>query len=134
MGILQDSLELVKLANRLANQELLERVTSLNEQVLELSSKNVGLQEKVFSLAKDLEQTSQKLNLIGTTKRRNGFIYHEDELEPCCAHCFDTEKILIRIIEKYDLTSVSGSTPFCPRCKTLFHNSYPDGIRGKVAK
>lgn len=134
MGIVQDSLEVVKLAGKFANPELVERVTKLNEQVLELSSKNLELQEKVFSLAKELQQASEKLRLTGNTKRKNGFIYHEEELEPCCAHCFDSEKILIRIIEKYDLTSPSGSTPFCPRCKTLFHRSYAEGIRGQVAR
>jgi seryl-tRNA synthetase len=133
MGIVQDSLEVVKLAGKFANPELVERVTKLNEQVLELSSKNVELQEKVFSLVKELQDAGQKLNLIGNIKRRNGFIYHEGEPEPCCAHCFDTEKVLIRIIEKHDLHSMSGSTPFCPRCKNSFRNAYPEGIRGQVA-
>lgn len=117
MGIVQDSLEVVKLAGKFANPELVERVTKLNEQVLELSSKNVELQEKVFSLAKELQQASEKLRLIGNTKRKNGFIYHQEEPEPCCAHCFDTEKILIRIVEKHDLNSMSGSTPFVPAAR-----------------
>ena len=45
MGIVQDSLEVVKLAAKFANPELIERVTALNEQVLELSAKNVELQK-----------------------------------------------------------------------------------------
>jgi hypothetical protein len=130
MGIVQDSLQVVKVAARLANPELLERVTALNEQVLELSSKNVELQERVFQLDKELQQANEKLTLIGQVQRKGGFIYHEEEPEPCCAHCFDTGRILIRIVEKYDPVSFSGSTPFCPHCKTIFHNSNPQGLRG----
>ena len=56
----------MKFAARLANPELLERVTSLNEQVLELSSKNVELQGRVFRLEKELQEANEKLYLIGT--------------------------------------------------------------------
>lgn len=133
MGIVQDSLQVVKVVSRLANPELLERVTSLNEQVLELSGKNVELQERVFQLEKGLQQANEKLNLIGQVQRKDGFIYHEAEPEPCCAHCFDTERILVRIVEKYDPVSFSGSAPVCPHCKTVFHNSNPKGLWGRQA-
>jgi hypothetical protein len=59
MGIVQDSLQVVKVAARLANPELLERVTALNEQVLDLSSKNVELQERVFGLGRELQQANE---------------------------------------------------------------------------
>lgn len=55
MGVIQNSLEVVKLAGRIANPELLERVTSLNEQVLELSSRNVELQERLFQLERNCD-------------------------------------------------------------------------------
>jgi hypothetical protein len=69
--------------------------------------------------------------LIGQVQRKEGFIYHEAEPEPCCAHCFDTERILVRIIERWD--PVSFSTPFCPHCKTAFPNSHPQGLWGRKA-
>ena len=88
MGIVQDSLQVVRVVSRLANPELLERVTSLNEQVLELSSKNVELQERVFQLEKEVRRANEKLYLIGQVQRRDGFIYHDSEPDPCCSHCF----------------------------------------------
>jgi predicted nuclease with TOPRIM domain len=63
--IIQDSLQVVKVASRLVNPELLERVTSLKEQVLELSSTSVELLERVFQLEKDLEEANERLYLIG---------------------------------------------------------------------
>lgn len=98
----------MKFAARLANPELLERVTSLNEQVLELSSKNVELQGRVFRLEKELQEANEKLYLIGKVRRRDGFIYHDAEPDPCCSHCFDSERILIRIVEVRDPKAPNG--------------------------
>lgn len=53
--------QVVKLASRLANPELFERVTKLNEQVLVLSSQNVEFQQRIFQLEKELQQEQQKL-------------------------------------------------------------------------
>jgi hypothetical protein len=132
MGILQDSLQVVKTVSRLTNPELLERVTALNEQVLELSSKNVELQELVFGLEKELQQATEKLNLIGQVQRTDGFVYHKAEPDPCCSHCFDSEQILIRVVEARDPTAPTGSSPYCPHCKTRFGGFRPRGLRSKV--
>jgi hypothetical protein len=128
MGIVQDSLQVVKVAARLANPELLERVTALNEQVLELSSKNVELQERVFGLEKELQQANEKLRLVGEVERRHDFIYLKGAPEPCCPHCYDADKILIRIAEVRD--PKVGIHPTCPHCKTRF-GVYPAGLRGR---
>ena len=89
-------------------------------------------EERIFQLEKELQQANEKLNLIGQVQRKGGFIYHEEEPEPCCAHCFDTDRILIRIVEKYDPVSPSGSIPCCPHYKTAFYYAYPQGIRGRL--
>jgi hypothetical protein len=73
MGIVENSLEVVKLAAKFANPELIERVTALNEQVLELSTKNVEFQQEVFRLEKKLVQAKEKLSLIGDVRAENGF-------------------------------------------------------------
>ncbi len=84
MGILQDSLEVVKLAAKFANPELMERVTALNEQVLDISSKNIEFQQQVSRLERELQEARDKLNLIGEVERKNGFIYLKTETDPCC--------------------------------------------------
>jgi hypothetical protein len=128
MGIVQDSLQVVKVVSRLANPELLERVTSLNEQVLELSSKNVGLQERVFQLEKELQQANEKLHLVGEVERKSDFIYLKGEKEPCCPRCYDVDKRIVHIVEL--ASKGHGIHPFCPECKTEFA-IYPAGLRGR---
>ena len=114
MGIVQDSLEVVKLAAKFANPELIERVTALNEQVLALSSKNVEFQQEVFRVTTELRETKEKLSLIGNVERREGFIYLKTESEPCCARCLDVDRILVRVIP------LNWTQSMCPQCKTIF--------------
>jgi hypothetical protein len=129
MGIVQDSLQVVKVAARLANPELLERVTSLNEQVLDLSSKNVELQERVFGLEKELQQANEKMRLVGEVERRDDFVYLKGETAPSCPRCFDVDRRLVHIVETRD--PKTGIHPFCPECKTHFA-VYPHGLRGRA--
>jgi len=126
MGILQDSLEVVKFAAKLANPELIQRVTALNEQVLELSSKNVEFQQRVFELERQLQQSNDKLVLVGEVERKDGFVYVKNDPEPCCPRCFDVDKRLVRIAEMRD-KSIVGIQPTCPQCKSAFVR-YPQGL------
>jgi hypothetical protein len=128
MGIVQDSLQVVKVAARLANPELLERVTALNEQVLELSTKNVEFQEQVFRLEKELQEANDKLHLIGEVERRDDFVYLKGETAPSCPRCFDVDRRLVHIVETRD--PKMGIHPLCPECKTFF-GVYPKGLRGR---
>lgn len=127
MGILQDSLQVMKIAARLANPELLERVTALNEQVVELSSKNVELQERAFGLDRELQQAYEKLRLIGEVERRDNFVYLKGETAPSCPRCFDVDRKIVHIIETRE--PKIGIHPLCPECKTNF-GVYPSGLRG----
>lgn len=128
MGILQDSVQVVKLAMTLANPELLERVTALNVQVLELSSTNLELQERAFGLEKELQQAYEKLRLIGEVERRDDFIYLKGETAPSCPRCFDVDRKIVHIVETRE--PKIGIHPVCPECKTPFA-VYPQGLRGR---
>jgi hypothetical protein len=130
MGILQDSLEVVKLAAKFANPELIERVTALNEQVLELSTKNVGLQQETARLERELQDAHAKLRVIGEVERREGFIYLKTEPYPCCPRCFDVNKALVHII-KASIPHI-GFKFICPECKNVFAK-YPKGLDGAIA-
>src|SRR5712691_6333898 len=118
MGILQDSLEVVKLAGRIANPELVARVTALNEQVLELSTKNVDLQQETARLEIELRHANAKLSIIGEVERREGYIYLKTEPDPCCPRCFDVDRVLVRIVK----TRIQnfGFSFVCPECKNNF--------------
>jgi len=118
MGIIQDSVEVVKLAIKFANPELIERVTALNEQVLDISGKNIECQQKIARLEKELQEANDKLKLVGEVERKDGYVYLKTEGEPCCSRCFDVDRRLVHIIETRD-TKV-GVHPICPECETHF--------------
>ena len=115
------------MVGRIANPELLEKVTSLNEQVLELSSKNVELQQLLFQREKELQQANEKLQIIGEVERKTDYVYLKGKSEPCCPRCFDVDRRLVHIVESRD---PMGIHPFCPQCKTRFA-TYPKGLRGR---
>ena len=50
MGLLDTSLEVVKLASRIANPELVQAATQANIEALELSSKNLELRQRAEEL------------------------------------------------------------------------------------
>jgi hypothetical protein len=110
MGIVQNSLDVVKIAGRIANPELLEEVTSLNEQVLELSSKNVELQQQLFRCEKELQLAKEKLQVIGEVERIADYIYRKGESEPCCPRCFDVDRRLVHIVTTLRIICKQPST------------------------
>lgn len=128
MGIVQDSLEVVKLAGRFANPELIERVSKLNEQVLELSSRNVEFQQRVFQLEKELQLANERLHLIGGVERKHDYIYEKGQTEPCCPRCYDVDRRIVHVIETRD--PKIGIHPYCPQCKTGFA-VFPAGLRDR---
>jgi hypothetical protein len=128
MGIVQDSLEVVKLAGKFANPEMVQRVTKLNEQVLELSSRNVEFQQWIFELEKEIRIANEKLHLIGAVERKRDFIYEIGHTEPCCPRCYDVDRRLVHIIEGRD--AKIGAHPYCPQCKTSF-GVFPAGLRDR---
>ena len=88
-----------------------------------------ALEDENRALKREVEETKQKLQLVGEVERKNDFIYHKGQSEPCCPRCFDVDKILVRIVEIF--VPKTGRNPACPECKTLFFNS-PEGLRGRV--
>jgi hypothetical protein len=125
MGIIQDSLDLAKIAGKLANPELLERVTKLNEEVLELSAQNVELQRRVFALEKELEELSQKLTVVGETERRHGHVYLKGDTTPHCSRCFDVNRKMVHLVSTR-LPQI-GMNAICPECKTIY-SPWPSGL------
>lgn len=125
MSIVQDSLELVKIAGQIANPELVERVMKLNAQVIDLSAQNLEFQQRMFQLESELQRSQDKLKLIGEVERRGGFIYRKDATEPCCSRCFDVDRKLVHIV--VTRTRDMGIHATCPECKTAC-GIWPQGL------
>ncbi|MGA6986616.1 MAG: hypothetical protein WBZ01_11230 [Terriglobales bacterium] len=115
-----------KIGPVIANPGLIKQVTALNEQVLEMSGKNIECQQQVYRLERELQEAKDKLKLIGEVERKQGFVYLKTEGEPCCSRCFDVDTRLVHIIETRDVKV--GIHLICPECKTPFA-TYPEGVR-----
>ena len=118
MGLLETSLEVVKLATRVANPELVQAATRANIEALELSAKNLALQKQVTELGMKITELEQKLTLTGEVFREGDFVFQEGDPIGCCSRCWDAERKLIHIIDM-DRGSGRGMGWGCPECKTL---------------
>lgn len=129
MGIIQDGLELAKLAGRIANPELMEKVTQLNAHLLELSGQNVEFKKLIDELENELREANAKLTLVGEVERRNGYVYRTGDIEPHCTRCFDVDHRLVHLT--YSVLPKQGRTVICPECETAYFGS-PEGMMGRT--
>jgi len=118
MGLLESSLEVVKLAGKLANPELVQAATQANIEALAVSTKNLELQKQVTELEARVNDLQEKLKLTGEVFREGEFVYREGEPRGYCSRCWDVERRLVHIITM-DAGQGRGMKPGCPQCKTL---------------
>ena len=69
MGLLETSLEVVKIAGKLANPELIQAATKANIEALELSKQNLELQKRATALDDKIRELDDKLKLTGVVFR-----------------------------------------------------------------
>ena len=116
MGLLESSLEVVKLAGKLANPDLVLAATKANIDALELSTKNIELQKKITELENHEKELLAKLTLTGEVFREGEFVYRDGEPTGYCSRCWDVDHRLVHIIT---MDSGRGLRPGCPQCKTF---------------
>jgi len=120
MGLLESSLEVVKLAGKIANPELVQAATRANIEALELSTKNIELQKKITELENHAKEVEAKLKLTGEVFREGEFVYRDGEPRGYCSRCWDVDRRLVHIITM-DAGQGRGLRPGCPQCKTYTH-------------
>lgn len=122
MGLLETSLEVVKIAGKLANPELIQAATKANIEALELSQQNLGLQRRVAELDDKIRELDDKLKLTGVVFRapeNANVVFLEGDPTGSCSHCWDAERRLIHIIR---MNNSNHSGLGCPHCKTMLLN------------
>ena len=119
MGLLETSLEIVKLATKLANPELVQTATKANIEALELSSKNLEFHKNVEYLKGRVKELEAQLALTGEVFRDGDLIFREGERGGYCSRCWDVEHKLVHIVQM-DKGKGLGAGPGCPQCKTFF--------------
>ncbi len=118
MGLLETSLEVVKLAGKLANPELITAATKANIEALELSNSNLELQKKVTDLGDLVRELDAKLKLTGDVFREGDYVFLEGDPKGFCSRCWDVDRRLIHIVT-LELGSGQGRRHGCPQCKTM---------------
>ncbi len=132
MGLLETSLEVVKLAAKVANPELVQAATQANIEALQLSAKNLEMQKKMSELEAQAQELEEKLALTGRVFREGGFVYIEGDLEGLCSRCWDVDRKPVHIIQMH--FGKDGVKPGCPECKTaMWHHPPPNPRTAKKA-
>ncbi len=112
MGLLETSLEVVKLAGKLANPELITAATKANIEALELSNSNLELQKKVTDLGDLVRELEAKLKLTGEVFYHEGLVFREGDSDPYCSRCWDVNRNLVHV-HRFGGDKGRG----CPECK-----------------
>ncbi len=126
MGLVETSLEVVKLATKIANPELVQTATKANIEALELSAKNLELHKHTEALEHKVKALEAQLALTGEVFSEGGFAYREGVREGFCSRCWDVDHKLVHIIQMHRGKG-EGVGPGCPECKTFTwgHGSNP---------
>jgi len=119
MSLLENSLQVVKIATAMANPELLQAATKANVEALELSTKNLELHREAEELKKKVKELEDQLTLVGEVFREGDMVFHEGVLNACCSRCWDIERKLCHIVQM-DKGKGQGMGWGCPGCKTLY--------------
>jgi len=132
MGLLDTSLEVIKIAGKLANPELIQAATKANVEALELSKQNLELQRRVTELDDKIRELEDKLKLIGVVFRaaeNTSVVFLEGDPIGFCSRCWDAERRLIHIIR---MNSPGHGGLGCPHCKTMLLNRSVQNPRMKT--
>jgi hypothetical protein len=133
MGLLDSSMEVVKLAGKIANPELVQAAMKANVEALELSQKNLELQKKATQLETQVSDLEAKLKLTGEVFRapeNTSVVFLEGDPTGFCSHCWDVDHQLIHIIR---MNNPNHAGLGCPHCKTMLLNRSVQNPRMKVA-
>jgi hypothetical protein len=120
MGLVETSLEVVKLATKLANPELVQTATKANIEALELSGKNLELHKYASDLENKVKALEAQLALTGEVFRDGDYVYREGEGGAYCSRCWDVDHKLVHIINM-DKGKGFGFGLGCPQCRTFTH-------------
>ncbi|HXC41889.1 MAG TPA: hypothetical protein VNY51_00030 [Candidatus Dormibacteraeota bacterium] len=130
MGLVETSLEVVKLATKLATPELVQTATRANIEALELSGKNLELHRVAEELKARVKELETKLALVGEVFRDGDLVFREGELRGYCSRCWDVEHKLVHVVG-IDRGRGAGHGNGCPECKTFFFHGHATNPRMK---
>jgi hypothetical protein len=99
MGLVETTIEVTKLAGKLANPELLQEATKANTEALAMSRENLDLHKKVMHLEAQIQQLQARAEVTARVFRNGGFMFLEGDPAPHCSKCWDADRKLIHLRE-----------------------------------
>lgn len=121
MGLLDTTMEIAKLAGKVANPELVQEAMKANAEALAMSRENLELQRKVTELEGTMRELQRQRNTVEKVFRLGGFVFYEGDPHPHCPGCWDSDRKLIHMI-----VSPSGRPfPKCPKCEVSIYREIP---------
>lgn len=95
-----------------------EKVTELQNSLLEISSRNLEIQQQAQSLTSERDELRTKLFTHGKVQRVGRLYFEESSDDGCCTRCWEVDRRLVSIIPHQD---AKGYRKWgCPQCKSLY--------------
>lgn len=92
MGIISEVKDLTGLIKKIGDIDLYKKILDLQSSILELSEKNVEQKEEIKRL-KEIQEITNKMTF------KDQLYYQENDSEPFCPRCWESEKKLYTFIE-----------------------------------
>src|SRR5438034_644830 len=108
MGIIQNAKEIADLVKTVGDIELYRRIVELEGEIIELTRDVRTKGERIAQLEEAIRNKKQ-------LHYNKPFYYVEEESDPYCAHCWETETLMVHIV--YGGHYGAGHKYWCPHCK-----------------
>jgi hypothetical protein len=119
MGLLDTTMEMAKLAGKIANPELVREAMKANTEALAMSRENLELHKRVLELETKLKELKAQRDMTEKVFRKGGYVFVDGDPDVHCSRCWDADRKLIH------LHSDVRSGNKCPACETKHYRNRP---------
>lgn len=120
MGLLETTMEMAKLAGKVANPELVQEAMKANAEALAISRKNLELQKRVTELEGRVKELQAQQDVIEKVFMLGGYVFLEGDPHPHCPACWDADRKLIHM-----MVVPSWGQSASPKCKNTIYRDIP---------
>jgi hypothetical protein len=119
MGLLDTTLEIGKLAGKLANPELIQEAMKASNEALAVSKENLDLHKRIAELEEEIKALRMKADIAAKVYRLGGYVFLDGDPDAHCPTCWDLKRELIHL----RLIPMRGYS--CGACKNLYEPAIP---------
>ena len=116
MSLLDTTMEVAKLAGKIANPELVQEAMKANMEALELSRENLEMQRRITELEMQRDEFQAQLDLRKHLYTSGGYLYLDGDPNPRCLTCWEHSGKLISV--------PPDAVDFAPQCNVCKNYLY----------